>query len=523
MADKKISQLSAASTPLAGTELVELVQSGTNVKATAQDVADLVDLTTIQSDISTLQLDVSNNTSDITVLQLDVASLQTGKQDNITLTTTGTSGAATLVGSTLNIPQYSGGGGGIPFATASGTDTYTATVSPSVTSYADGDAYLIRFTNGNTDTSTLNINTIGAKTLYRNNDGIVIGGDIWAGAEMLCVYNSLLNGGLGGFQCIGTSPNSLFAYVVNADSVTINRGQPVFAFGSTGNRMSVKLANNSTDATSAQTYGLVYSTSIAAGQKGIIIIQGVLDGLNLGGTWNDGDPVYLGATAGTLTKTKPYAPNHLVYLGVVERANAGNGIMYVRVQNGYELDELHNVQAQSPTLKDTLWYDNTVSPPQWKTASISTILGYTPEDVANKSTTTTLGTSNTLYPTQNAVKTYVDSGTTTLTNKRITARTGTVASTATPSIDIANVDYYSITALATAITSVSYTGTPTIGQTLWISITDNGTARAIAWGSANWEASGNVALPTTTVLGVRLDVAFIWNEATSKWRCVGVA
>jgi hypothetical protein len=34
-----------------------------------------------------------------------------GKQDAIILTTTGTSGAATLIGSTLNIPQYSGGGG----------------------------------------------------------------------------------------------------------------------------------------------------------------------------------------------------------------------------------------------------------------------------------------------------------------------------------------------------------------------------------------------------------------------------
>jgi hypothetical protein len=37
-------------------------------------------------------------------------------------------------------------------------------------------------------------------------------------------------------------------------------------------------------------------------------------------------------------------------------------------------------------------------------------LGYTPEDTANKSTNTSLGTSNTLYPSQNAVKTYVDSG-----------------------------------------------------------------------------------------------------------------
>jgi hypothetical protein len=34
-------------------------------------------------------------------------------QKQITLTTTGTSGASTLIGSTLNIPQYNGGGGGV--------------------------------------------------------------------------------------------------------------------------------------------------------------------------------------------------------------------------------------------------------------------------------------------------------------------------------------------------------------------------------------------------------------------------
>jgi hypothetical protein len=113
--------------------------------------------------------------------------------------------------------------------------------------------------------------------------------------------------------------------------------------------------------------------------------------------------------------------------------------------------------------------------------------------------------------------------TNTLTNKRITARTGTVASAATPTINTDNVDYYSITALAAAITSftTNLSGTPTTGQTLWISIKDNGTARAIAWG-ASFEAS-TIALPTTTVISTRLDVAFIWNEATSVWRCVGVA
>jgi hypothetical protein len=113
--------------------------------------------------------------------------------------------------------------------------------------------------------------------------------------------------------------------------------------------------------------------------------------------------------------------------------------------------------------------------------------------------------------------------TNTLTNKRITARSGTIASSATPTINTDNVDYYSITALAAAITSftTNLSGTPTIGQTLWISIKDNGTARAITWG-ASFESS-TIALPTTTVISTRLDVAFIWNELTSVWRCVGVA
>lgn len=309
----------------------------------------------------------------------------------------------TLSGGTLSA---TGGAGGIQHATATGTDTYAATIT-GVTAYNDGDAYLIRFTNGNTTSCTLDINGLGAVSLYRNNDGALIGGDIWDGGEMLCIYNSTL----GGFQCIGTSPNSLFAYVTNADSVTINKGQPVYAFGAAGNRMSVKLANNTTDATSAKTVGIVYSTSIATNQKGIIIIQGMLEGLSSFplSTWADGDTVYLGSTAGAITPTKQYAPNHLVYLGVVTTAsNGAAGRMYVRVQNGYELDELHNVQAQTPSLNDTLYYDSSVSPGQWKTASIATILGYTPQAQLNgtgfvKVSGTTVSYDNSTYLTSSAI------------------------------------------------------------------------------------------------------------------------
>jgi hypothetical protein len=75
--------------------------------------------------------------------------------------------------------------------------------------------------------------------------------------------------------------------------------------------------------------------------------------------------------------------------------------MYVRVQNGYELDELHNVQAQSPTVNDVLYYFGG-SPGQWKTASISTVLGYTPQAQLNgtgfvKATGTTISYDNTAY------------------------------------------------------------------------------------------------------------------------------
>ena len=260
-----------------------------------------------------------------------------------------------------------GGGSGIPKGTTSGTDTYTTTIS-GITSLSDQDAFLIRFATGNTTSATLNINSLGAKDLYRNNNGLLIGGDIIDGAEMFCIYNTTLNG----FQVIGTAPNTLISYVTNVNGSTITRGQPVYAFGGQGDRLTVKLASNSTDATSAQTVGLVVSTSIANNQKGLIMVNGLLDGLSIlpTSTFADGDAIYLGATAGTITNVKPTAPNHLVYLGFCTTANNGSaGRMYVRVQNGYELQELHNVSISSPSNGQLLQYNSSTS--LWENATVT--------------------------------------------------------------------------------------------------------------------------------------------------------
>ena len=158
----------------------------------------------------------------------------------------------------------------------------------------------------------------------------------------------------------------MYAHVTNAESVPITRGQAVYLFEATGNRASVKLANNTGDATSAKTLGLVAENSIGAGQAGFVITQGVLDKLNTA-AFLEGTTLYLGATAGSLTSTKPAAPNHLVYIGVVERANAGNGQIYVRTQNGYELDEIHDVLIVSPTNGQVLAYESSTD--LWKNSS----------------------------------------------------------------------------------------------------------------------------------------------------------
>lgn len=281
--------------------------------------------------------------------------------------------------------------GGIPFAVATAfsatPNTYTTTI-PGVIGYTDGDAYIIRFNTGNESGATLNINGIGAKSLHYNNAGALIGGDIWDGAEMLCIFNFLNDS----FDCIGTSPNSLYAYITNDEATSITKGQAVFAFSGVGNRMTVKLARADTDATSAQTIGIVFSTSIGANQRGIILIQGYLTELTQfpTATWADGDPVYLSPTTpGAFSQTKPLAPDHLVYLGVCATASNGSaGRMYVRIQNGYEMNELHDVASTGAVNNDILYRDTTVTPNLWKPASISTILGYTPQAAITGAATT---------------------------------------------------------------------------------------------------------------------------------------
>jgi hypothetical protein len=171
------------------------------------------------------------------------------------------------------------------------------------------------------------------------------------------------------------SADKLVINVRNSSGVSMPKGSVVYINGATGNKPTVALAIANSDASSAQTLGLL-QTTLANNAEGNVIIVGSVTDLNTS-AFTEGQQLYLSpTTAGTYTATKQYAPNHLVYVGVVSRSHVSLGTIDVKVQNGYEMDELHNVSAQSPSNNDGLFYNTTTS--LWEKKSISTVLGYTP-------------------------------------------------------------------------------------------------------------------------------------------------
>ena len=138
-----------------------------------------------------------------------------------------------------------------------------------------------------------------------------------------------------------------FAYVVNAESTTLTKGEVVYISGSQGNTLAVKRAANSAEQGSAGTLGLV-NESILSGAEGLVITSGLMRKHNTTGLIA-GKPIYLSSTPGVYTQTKPIGPQHTVILGYVSKIDTNQGEIFIKVDNGYELDELHNVLDTSTT------------------------------------------------------------------------------------------------------------------------------------------------------------------------------
>ena len=158
--------------------------------------------------------------------------------------------------------------------------------------------------------------------------------------------------------------------------VAINKGQAVYVTGADGTNIIVGLASNTSEATSSKTLGLLNATVAINGMADVVQI-GRLSGLNTIGA-TAGDPVWLGTNGNLIygLLNKPYAPAHLVFIGIVTRVNANNGEIFINVQNGFELNEIHDVDLKTnvPINGDVLGYDGTL----WVNKTIAEWLGYTP-------------------------------------------------------------------------------------------------------------------------------------------------
>ncbi|NCV08147.1 MAG: hypothetical protein EBW51_06055, partial [Actinobacteria bacterium] len=160
---------------------------------------------------------------------------------------------------------------------------------------------------------------------------------------------------------------SIYQDVRNQSGSAFTKATPVYVSGSTGasGQLLVSAASNATEATSSKTMGITTS-AISNNSNGQVISEGILEGIDTTGA-ADGDPVWLGVNGAKIygLANKPSAPAHLVFLGIVIRGGQANtGSMYVKIQNGFELHELHNVEVSSLVNGNILAYDSTTQ--TWK-------------------------------------------------------------------------------------------------------------------------------------------------------------
>jgi hypothetical protein len=191
-----------------------------------------------------------------------------------------------------------------------------------------------------------------------------------------------------------SSATQLKHLVRNTTGATLTKGTVVYTSGANGTNILVAKAQATNDQLSAQTLGFV-ENNIANNATGYVVNNGIVDGVNTSSA-DAGDPVWLSPTTlgGVVfgLANKPEAPNHLVYLGVVTKKST-NGEVFVHISNGWELDELHNVNITSPANGDVITYDSTLG--YWKNTSGITYLKFTQNSQA---TTWTINHSLPFFP-----------------------------------------------------------------------------------------------------------------------------
>lgn len=167
---------------------------------------------------------------------------------------------------------------------------------------------------------------------------------------------------------IVTNTVTLKCLVRNITGATIPKKSAVYINGASGNRPTINYSQANAETTSSKTFGLTEDTILHNG-VGYVVVEGQLSSVDTS-MFTEGQLLWLSPTTpGGLTTTKPFAPNHMVFCGYVVRSHPTDGVIEVKIQNGFELNELHNVAINGVTNGQALVYEAATQ--LWKNQTIS--------------------------------------------------------------------------------------------------------------------------------------------------------
>lgn len=251
----------------------------------------------------------------------------------------GTDPVATLYNDALVITENNG-------ILINGTGSNTIDISTNATPLNNASAIVSRDSNRSFDITAIDFDTSASATA-------AVGRLHWDDGEGSLTF-TLKNGNID--LPIGQKEVVL---CYNGSGSPMTKGQVVYISGAQGQKPSISLSNAATEAGSTKTFGVV-SESIANGADGFVTTFGIVRGINTI-AYAEGDLLWLSASAGQFTNVMPEAPNHGVFIGYVIRSHASSGEIFVRVDNGPELGEIHDVALTSVTDGDTLIYSSSAS------------------------------------------------------------------------------------------------------------------------------------------------------------------
>src|SRR6056300_349714 len=177
---------------------------------------------------------------------------------------------------------------------------------------------------------------------------------------------------------------STISYEVrNESGSSIPIGSVVYVDGGSGSsdHVTIALSDASSESTSSKTFGITAET-IANNSTGKVILEGLVEGVDTS-AFSPGDTLWLSTTAGEFENTIPVTPDHAVFVGYAVRCQQNNGSIFVKIQNGYELGEIHDIKLTSVANNDLLSYNSTQG--FWENVALAAS-NITSADIANWNT-----------------------------------------------------------------------------------------------------------------------------------------